>query len=52
MTIPHDAPAATAAPRSTKRADKQRSMDEALLDSATEMVRQGVPEALTIAGLA
>ncbi len=52
MTIPHDAPAATAAPRSTKRADKRRSMEEAVLDTATEMLRQGGPEALTIAGLA
>ena len=39
-------------PRSTKRADKRRSMEEAVLDTATEMLREGGPEALTIAGLA
>lgn len=39
-------------PRSTKRADKRRSMEEAVLDTATELLRAGGPEALTIAGLA
>lgn len=39
-------------PRSTKRADKRRSMEEAVLDTATDMLREGGPEALTIAGLA
>jgi AcrR family transcriptional regulator len=38
--------------RSTKRADKRRTMEEAVLDTATEMMRAGGPDALTMAGLA
>ena len=37
---------------STKRADKRRTMEEAVLDTATEMMRDGGPDALTMAGLA
>jgi AcrR family transcriptional regulator len=37
---------------STKRADKRRSIEAAALDLATEMIREGGPEALTMADLA
>jgi AcrR family transcriptional regulator len=37
---------------STKRADKRRSVEAQALDVATEMIRDGGPEALTMAGLA
>src|SRR5688572_7968442 len=39
-------------PRSTKRADKRRTMEEAVLDISTAMLRSGGPEALTMAALA
>jgi AcrR family transcriptional regulator len=38
--------------RSTKRADKRRSMEEAVLDVATELLREGGFDAVTMAGLA
>ena len=43
--------AQTPAARPGKRAEKRRSMEEAVLEHAADMLRGG-PEALTIAGLA
>jgi AcrR family transcriptional regulator len=37
---------------STKRADKRRSIETQVLDAATDMIREGGPDALTMAGLA
>jgi AcrR family transcriptional regulator len=38
--------------KSTKRADKRRSIEEAVLDLATEMIKDGGPEGVTMANLA
>src|SRR5437667_5020696 len=38
--------------RSTRRVDKRRSMEEAVLDAATVLLGAGGPEALTIVALA
>lgn len=47
---PGRVPQATAT--STRRADKRRKVEEAVLDAATEMLRSGGPESLTMAKLA